>query len=43
MKPWPIGPLDKKVDGGLGIMIDDLAAGGYTLLTLLVVEWLLVR
>ena len=26
-KPWPIGPLDKKVDGGLGIMIDDVVAG----------------
>ena len=26
-KPWPIGWLDKKVDGGLGIMIDDVVAG----------------
>lgn len=26
-KPWPIGPLDKKVDGGFGVMIDDMVAG----------------
>ncbi len=27
LKPWPIGWLDEKVDGGLGIMIDDVVAG----------------
>ncbi len=27
LKPWPIGWLDKRVHGGLGIMIDDLVAG----------------
>jgi len=26
-KPWPIGALDKRMDGGLGIMIDDVVAG----------------
>jgi phosphatidylglycerophosphatase A len=26
-KPWPIGYLDRRVHGGLGIMIDDLLAG----------------
>ena len=26
-KPWPIGWLDRKVDGGVGIMLDDLVAG----------------
>jgi len=26
-KPWPIGVLDAKGRGGLGIMVDDLAAG----------------
>lgn len=26
-KPWPIGYLDRKVHGGLGIMLDDLLAG----------------
>ena len=27
LKPWPIGPLDKRVHGGLGIMLDDVIAG----------------
>lgn len=27
VKPWPIGWLDKRVDHGLGIMIDDVIAG----------------
>ncbi len=26
-KPWPIGYLDRKIDGGLGIIADDLLAG----------------
>ena len=27
VKPWPISWLDREVDGGLGIMIDDIVAG----------------
>ncbi|MCK6262584.1 phosphatidylglycerophosphatase A [Vibrio sp. ZSDE26] len=27
VKPWPIGWLDKQVDGGVGIMVDDVVAG----------------
>ncbi|WP_052378694.1 phosphatidylglycerophosphatase A family protein [Polycyclovorans algicola] len=27
LKPWPISWLDRHVDGGLGIMVDDLLAG----------------
>jgi len=27
IKPWPIGPLDRKVSGGFGVMVDDLVAG----------------
>lgn len=26
-KPWPIGYLDKKIQGGVGVMADDIAAG----------------
>jgi phosphatidylglycerophosphatase A len=26
-KPFPIGYLDKKIPGGLGVVIDDVAAG----------------
>ncbi len=27
LKPWPINRIDQKVPGGLGIMLDDVAAG----------------
>jgi len=27
LKPWPIGPVDRQVQGGLGIMMDDVLAG----------------
>ena len=27
LKPWPIGWIDRRVHGGLGIMLDDLLAG----------------
>ena len=27
LKPWPISWLDKNINGGFGIMIDDVAAG----------------
>ena len=29
LKPWPINWLDKRVEGGLGIMVDDMLAGAY--------------
>ena len=31
LKPWPISYLDKHVDGGFGIMIDDVLAGIFAL------------
>jgi phosphatidylglycerophosphatase A len=34
LKPWPIRVLDRKVRGGLGIMLDDLLAGAMTWLLL---------
>ncbi len=34
LKPWPIGFLDRHVHGGVGIVIDDLMAGIYALLSL---------
>lgn len=41
-KPWPIGYLDRSVHGGLGIMLDDVLAGVYTLIVmhLLYAVWL---
>ena len=41
LKPWPINVLDRKVSGGLGIVLDDLMAGIYGGLSLLLIEWLL--
>lgn len=40
-KPWPIGWLDRRVRGGLGIMVDDLAAGLLALACLQAVRVLL--
>ncbi len=34
VKPWPIKWLDKRVDGGFGIMIDDVLAGVFAFLIL---------
>ena len=33
-KPWPIGGIDRKIKGGLGIMLDDLVAGAMAALVL---------
>lgn len=37
IKPYPIGWLDKKVSGGFGVMIDDVLAGIYSMLTMLLI------
>lgn len=37
-KPWPVGWLDKNLAGGRGIMLDDVAAGFYTLIILQIVH-----
>ena len=31
-KPWPVELADRRVDGGLGIMLDDLLAAAYAVL-----------
>jgi len=36
-KPWPIGWLDRRVHGGLGVMLDDLLAAAFTLAVLALV------
>jgi phosphatidylglycerophosphatase A len=36
-KPWPIRLIDQKVHGGFGIMLDDLLAGVYAGICLLIV------
>ena len=34
-KPWPVGLADRRVHGGLGIMLDDLLAAVYAVLVFL--------
>lgn len=34
IKPWPISWLDRRVHGGLGIMVDDVLAGVFAAITL---------
>ena len=40
-KPFPVGWVDRHLHGGLGIMLDDVAAGLYALLVLHLGLWLL--
>ena len=41
LKPWPIRALDRRLGGGLGIMLDDILAGICAALVLLVARlWL---
>ena len=42
-KPQPIKWLDEKVEGGLGIMLDDVLAGVYALICLQLIHYLVVR
>jgi phosphatidylglycerophosphatase A len=41
LKPPPVGYLDRNIKGGLGVMLDDVAAGFYTLLTLELIRWII--
>ena len=38
-EPWPIGWLDRRVAGGLGIMVDDLLAGVYAAVIVQLLIW----
>ncbi|MEL4252888.1 phosphatidylglycerophosphatase A [Shewanella xiamenensis] len=40
LKPWPIRWLDAKVEGGFGIMIDDVLAGFFALICLQVIVFI---
>ncbi len=43
LKPFPIGWLDRKVGGGLGIMVDDVLAGAYAAICLQIIIHLISR
>ncbi len=40
VKPWPIGEIDRKVTGGLGIMLDDIVAGLFSLVVIHLSLWI---
>ncbi|WP_422450186.1 phosphatidylglycerophosphatase A [Endozoicomonas sp. ALB091] len=42
-KPWPISWLDKKVHGGMGIMVDDLVAGVFAFLCLQAIHYVYLK
>lgn len=43
VKPWPVGWLDRHVEGGTGIMLDDVAAGLYALGVLQLAGFVVMR
>ena len=40
-KPWPVSWADQRIEGGFGVMLDDVIAGAYAALALGVLLWLL--
>ncbi len=40
-KPWPVRWADRRVHGGLGVMLDDVLAGAYALVVMQSVAYLL--
>ena len=37
-KPWPASYIDKNLKGGIGVMLDDVVAGGYTIITIYLIK-----
>lgn len=40
LKPWPISWLDRRIHGGVGIMLDDILAAGFAIVASQGVLWL---
>lgn len=41
LKPWPIDLIDQKVEGGTGIVLDDIVAGLFTAVIVHSILWLI--
>lgn len=41
-KPWPIGWLDRRIGGGTGVMLDDVAAGLAAAIVMTILRWLIL-
>ncbi len=37
LKPFPIGVIDRRINGGIGIVMDDVLAGVYSLIVLQII------
>lgn len=40
LKPWPIDYLDKKMKGGVGMILDDVVAGIFSCLLIQIIYWI---
>ena len=40
VKPWPVSWADRRIKGGLGVMLDDVLAGVYGGAVMMIVVWL---
>ena len=38
LKPWPASYIDNKIKGGMGVMLDDVIAGIYTVFTIYIIK-----
>ena len=41
LKPWPASYADKKMDGGLGVMLDDVFAGIYAAILIYLIGYII--
>jgi phosphatidylglycerophosphatase A len=41
VKPWPASWADRKLEGGMGVMLDDMFAGAYAGLALYALLWMI--
>ncbi|MEO8402341.1 MAG: phosphatidylglycerophosphatase A [Gammaproteobacteria bacterium] len=39
-KPWPINIVDQRVHGGIGVILDDVLAGVYSMIVLKILTWI---
>lgn len=39
VKPWPAALIDRRMQGGVGVMLDDIFAAGYAAVALYLVAW----
>jgi len=43
LKPWPASYIDKNINNGLGVMLDDVFAGIYVVIVIMGMEYLFIN